>query len=229
MRNRDLARDHLRRATARLAALDVLYAAESWPDVVRESQEVVELILKGLLRAVGVEPPRVHDVGDVLIAEQARLPADVRAALDRLTQISRDLRRDRELALYGADDLTPSDFYRRADATRARDAAREVVRVVAPAVGRATRPNPTQPARTCPHPFSYESSSFEGAVFVHAHPAMPMAARPSRLRVTIFLPRPGMSGVASVISRHAARCSGSCADRAWVALAGRGAFALEVD
>ena len=138
MRNRDLARDHLRRATARLAALDVLYGAESWPDVVRESQEVVELALKGLLRAVGVEPPRVHDVSDVLIAEQARLPEDVRAALDRLAQISRDLRRDRELALYGADDLTPSDFYRRADATRARDAAREVVRVVASAVGRAT-------------------------------------------------------------------------------------------
>ncbi len=148
MRNRDLARGHLRRATARLAALDVLYGAESWPDVVRESQEVVELALKGLLRAVGVEPPRVHDVSDVLIAEQARLPEDVRAALDRLTQISRDLRRDRELALYGADDLTPSDFYRRADATRARDAAREVVRVVAPAVGRATRPNPTEPDRT---------------------------------------------------------------------------------
>jgi len=145
MRNQDLARDQLRRAAARLAALDVLYAAASWPDVVRESQEVVELALKGLLRAVGVEPPRLHDVSDVLIAEQERLPADVRAALDRLTQISRDLRRDRELALYGADDLTPSDFYRRADATRARDAAREVVRVVAPAGAQA---NPTEPDRT---------------------------------------------------------------------------------
>ncbi len=138
MRNPGLARDHLRRAIARLAALDVLYDAESWPDVVRESQEIVELALKGLLRAVGVEPPRLHDVSDVLIAEQARLPGDVRESLDRLAQISRDLRRDRELALYGADDLTPSDFYRRADATRARDAARDVVRIVTPAIAGST-------------------------------------------------------------------------------------------
>jgi len=75
MRNRDLAADHVRRAEARLRALDVLFDADSWADVVRESQEVVELALKGLLRAVGVEPPRVHDVADVLEAERDRIPA----------------------------------------------------------------------------------------------------------------------------------------------------------
>lgn len=58
MRNVDLARDHLKRARARLTALDALFGVESWADVVRESQEVVELSLKGLLRAHGVEPPR---------------------------------------------------------------------------------------------------------------------------------------------------------------------------
>lgn len=41
------------------------------PTLLRESQEVVELALKGLLRAHGVEPPRIHDVADVLLAEQA--------------------------------------------------------------------------------------------------------------------------------------------------------------
>ena len=56
MRNRTLAVDHLRRAKARLAALDALYDAKSWADVVRESQETVELALKGLLRACGVDP-----------------------------------------------------------------------------------------------------------------------------------------------------------------------------
>ncbi len=35
-----------------------------------------------------------------------------------------------ELAFYGAEDLTPSTFYVRADATRARDAARWVVQQV---------------------------------------------------------------------------------------------------
>lgn len=134
MRNRDLAADHLRRAEARLAALDVLFERASWADVVRESQEIVELTLKGLLRACGVEPPRIHDVADVLLAEQGRLPVDLLPHLDRLAGISRALRRDRELAFYGAEDLTPSAFYREADAVTARDSARDVVSVVRPHV-----------------------------------------------------------------------------------------------
>jgi HEPN domain-containing protein len=132
MRNRDLAADHLRRAEARLRALDVLFDSRSWADVVRESQEVVELTLKGLLRAFGVEPPRIRDVADVLLAERDRLPADVRTHLDRLATVSRALRRDRELAFYGAEDLTPSTFYREADAVTARDSARDVVSIVGP-------------------------------------------------------------------------------------------------
>jgi HEPN domain-containing protein len=132
--NRSLAADYVRRAGARVRALDVLFEAESWADVVRESQEVVELALKGLLRASGVEPPRIHDVSDVLFAERERLPEVLRAAVPQLAQASRELRRDRELAFYGAEDLTPSSFYSRADATRARDAARAVVSAVRPHV-----------------------------------------------------------------------------------------------
>jgi HEPN domain-containing protein len=134
MRNRSLAADHVRRATARLRTLDVLFESESWADVVRESQEVVELALKGLLREHGVDPPRIHDVADVLMAERIRLPEALQGHLDTLASASRALRRDRELAFYGAEDLTPSDFYRRKDATEARDHARTVVRLVAPHV-----------------------------------------------------------------------------------------------
>ena len=134
MRNRTLAADHLRRATARLTALDALYDAESWADVVRESQEAVELALKGLLRASGVDPPRVHDVAGVLEAERDRLPSSLTPDLPRLAAASRDLRRDRELAFDGAEDLVPSEFYRRQDADEARTAARFVVGRVAPHV-----------------------------------------------------------------------------------------------
>lgn len=130
MRNRELARDYVQRASARLGALDVLFDAHSWADVVRESQEVVELALKGLLRHVGVEAPRVHDVSEVLHAEAERFPAALRREVPRLAAVSRDLRRDRELAFYGAEDLTPSTFYSEADATQARDGARLVVRLV---------------------------------------------------------------------------------------------------
>lgn len=134
MRNRDLANDYVSRAAIRLQALDVLFKFRSWADVVREAQEVVELALKGLLRAHGIEPPRIHDVSEVLLAERERLPEVLRSDAEALAAISRDLRRDRELAFYGAEDLTPSGFYSEQDAVRARDGARLVVAAVRPHV-----------------------------------------------------------------------------------------------
>ncbi len=134
MQNRDLAADYLFRAGVRLKAIEVLFDACSWADVVREAQEVVELALKGLLRSCGVDPPRIHDVSDVLRAESARLPGPLRVEVETLAQISRDLRRDRELAFYGAEDLTPSGFYSRDDAVRAREGAARTVELVRPHV-----------------------------------------------------------------------------------------------
>ena len=134
MRNRSLAADYVRRAQARLGAIDVLFDAESWADVVRESQEAVELALKGLLRACGIDAPRIHDVSDVLLAERGRLPETLRKDVDRLARISKQLRRDRELAFDGTEDLTPSDFYAREDAEEARGGARQTVALVRPLV-----------------------------------------------------------------------------------------------
>ena len=135
MRNRELAADYIRRAELRVRAIQVLFDGGGWADVVRESQEVVELGLKGLLRASGVEAPRLHDVSVVLLAERERLPEPVRPQADRLAAISRTLRRDRELAFYGAEDLTPSTFYSREDATAAFEGARFVIAVVRPIIG----------------------------------------------------------------------------------------------
>ena len=134
MRNKDLAADYVRRASVRLRAVAVLHAAESWADVMGESQEIVELALKGLLRAHGIEPPRIHDVSELLLVEQARLPAVLAPKIPRLAAISRELRRDRELSFYGAEDLTPGDFYSREDADRAQAGAAEVVALVLPHV-----------------------------------------------------------------------------------------------
>lgn len=136
MHNRELASDYIQRATHRLAALDVLFERGSWADVVRESQEVVELALKSLLRTCDVEVPRIHDVSGVLRAESDRLPAEVRPHVEDLVTISKSLRRDRELSFYGSEDLTPSAFYQRPDAEQAREGARRVVEVVTSALNR---------------------------------------------------------------------------------------------
>ena len=127
MHNGDLAADYVRRAALRLEAIDALYRVRAWADVVRECQEAVELALKGLLRAVRVDPPRVHDVSAVLLREVERLPEAVREQAGRMARISRELRRDRELAFYGSEDLVPSEFYVEEDASRARADARFVV------------------------------------------------------------------------------------------------------
>lgn len=130
MKNRSLAQDYVRRCKARIGAVEYLYKHESWPDVVRESQEVVELSLKALLRHFNIEVPRVHDVSVVLEAEKNKFSAAVKKTLPELIRISKTLRRDRELAFYGSEDLTPSEFYNQKDALAAKESAEFVVQHV---------------------------------------------------------------------------------------------------
>ena len=130
MRNDGLAADYLLRAGHRLKAVELLFQLESWADVVRESQEIVEMCLKALLRVHGVEVPRIHDVSGVLEENRDRFTGVIAERLDELMGISRSLRRDRELAFYGSEDLTPSGFYRKADAQAALEQATLVLQVV---------------------------------------------------------------------------------------------------
>lgn len=53
-----LAQSYLIKALLRLKILDLLLAEGAYSDVVREAQEIVELAMKGMLRQVGVEPPK---------------------------------------------------------------------------------------------------------------------------------------------------------------------------
>lgn len=129
MRNLDLATDYLLRASGRLKAVDTLLGEHMWADVVRECQEVVELALKGLLRHHDIEVPRVHDVSEVLEANNSRFPKLVQETLDELMEISQELRRDRELAFYGSEDITPHTFYKEKHARIARQRAGLVVSI----------------------------------------------------------------------------------------------------
>ena len=116
MKNQQLAKDYILRAEKRIVALKALMEVESWADVVRESQECVELALKALLRVSNMDVPRIHDVSEVLEQQKHRLPHEALQNLDRFIEISRQLRRDRELAYYGSEDLTPSEFYKKKQA-----------------------------------------------------------------------------------------------------------------
>jgi len=137
--NDALAGDYLKRSGHRLKALEVLFQEQSWADVVRESQELVEITLKALLRACRIEVPRIHDVSPLLEENMERLPAGIGEQVPALVRISRTLRRDRELAFYGSEDLTPSEFYHRDDAESAFASAQFVYAEVSKAMGTPVR------------------------------------------------------------------------------------------
>ena len=129
MTNTSLAQAYLAKARARVRVLDVLLEAKAWSDVLRKAQELVELALKGMLRQAGIEPPKWHDVGSLLLENTDRFPAGVRVDLDRLAAVSGWLRKERELAFYGDIDFIPTERYGEDDARRASEDARFVVQV----------------------------------------------------------------------------------------------------
>jgi Uncharacterized conserved protein related to C-terminal domain of eukaryotic chaperone, SACSIN len=119
-----LAAGYFRKCDDRLAALEVLSARRAFSDVVRESQEVVELALKGMLRCVGVDPPKIHDVGGLLLEHGHRFPRISTEELAVLAAASKELRKEREFSFYGDIDFIPTDEYDADDADTAIGQAR---------------------------------------------------------------------------------------------------------
>ena len=106
MTNVSLAQSYMKKASDRLDILALLLRKEAYSDVVREAQEIVELALKGMLRAVGIEPPKIHDVGSLLREHKDKYVKEVAEEIERICVISKRLKKERELAFYG-------DSYRR--------------------------------------------------------------------------------------------------------------------
>ena len=127
MTNKTLAQSYMRKALDRLDILDLLFKKGAFSDVVREAQKIVELSLKGMLRFVGIEPPKFHDVGGLLLEHKDKFPQDISRHLERLAVISKKLRKERELAFYGDIDFIPTEEYTDEDASEAIEDARFVV------------------------------------------------------------------------------------------------------
>ena len=124
-----LADSYLRKARARLKILAILLGDSEFSDVIRESQEVVELALKAMLRFVGIEPPKWHDVGSILISSIDKFPLEVQKEIQELAKISTWLRKERELSFYGDIDFIPTEQYSKEDAERGIAGAKFVVSV----------------------------------------------------------------------------------------------------
>lgn len=129
MTNVSLAQSYLSKARVRLTILPVLFDASAYSDVVRESQELVELALKGMLRQAGIEPPHWHDVGGLVREYAGRFSGLTAVEIDRVATASAWLRKEREFAFDGDIDFVPTERYDAMTAQRAMDDARLVVAI----------------------------------------------------------------------------------------------------
>lgn len=116
MTNSKLAKDYFWRAKSRHKVLQILFDDANYADCIRESQELVELLLKGLLRLMQIDPPHWHDVSQVLQDISAKLPNEIQSELPKIKILSSKLRRYRETAFYGDDDLIPSESFTKEEA-----------------------------------------------------------------------------------------------------------------
>jgi hypothetical protein len=125
--NHDLARSFLGNARIIIREADESFGRGEWHRVVRKAQEAAELALKGLLRYLGVEYPKVHRIGEAVRRALVShgLPE---TTAQRLATISDLLAQDRELSFYGADDGRPAEeLFDRAAAEQARALVAEVL------------------------------------------------------------------------------------------------------
>jgi len=113
-----IAKAYLRQAEFRLKdAREALFEG-NYPYAVRLSQECVELSLKAVLKAVGIEYPKIHDVSDVVVDVKDRFPEWFRAELGFLRESSKILVKKREISLYGGEEafLSPEEVISKGDA-----------------------------------------------------------------------------------------------------------------
>lgn len=118
MTNTDISEHYIKQAGLILDEAKDLLRKGAWNLVVRRSQEVVELAVKAMLRRIGIEVPREHDVGWLLEELREKLPAVVQKELPRIRRVSRQLRKERETSFYGDEEtgLAPSELYTQLDA-----------------------------------------------------------------------------------------------------------------
>lgn len=114
-----LAESYILKAEKRRMVLELLLREDDYSDVIREAQELVEPCIKGMLRFVGIEPPKVHGVGPLLHEHKEKFQGIVEEDMVRIAVVSKELRKERELAFYGDIDFIPSEEYTEEDAKKA--------------------------------------------------------------------------------------------------------------
>ncbi|MCX7994562.1 MAG: HEPN domain-containing protein [candidate division WOR-3 bacterium] len=93
--------------------------------VIRPAQEAVELALKGALKVLGIEYPKIHDVGDIFAMKAKEKCTGIKDEIcDRIREVSLWLSEAREPSFYFERKFTEED------ATKARNDAGFVIKQI---------------------------------------------------------------------------------------------------
>lgn len=132
MNNLELASAYLDEAKMRIETARRALGEKAFGYCIRQAQEAVELSLKSALRLVGLEPPKWHDVGMILLDYRARFPEWFQHELEGIASTSRWLQREREPSMYGDEDLglPPARIYTKSYAEKAFKEAEMVIDLV---------------------------------------------------------------------------------------------------
>lgn len=129
MTNNELSKSYLIKAEKRLKILEVLLNEEAYSDVIREAQEIVELAQKSILRRLGIDPPKWHDVSGIIVENIEFIPNEYHKDILDLITVSKWLRGERELSFYGDIDFIPTEEYNIEDAKEAIECANSWVKI----------------------------------------------------------------------------------------------------
>lgn len=124
-----MALDYIKRARRCLKEAQSALADDDPSMAVRRGQECVELSLKAVLRGLGVEYPKRHDVGEALEFIVPVVPSWFAAQVPAFTALSEKLAKERGPAMYGyeAELIPASQLFTRGDAEERVTAAGQVL------------------------------------------------------------------------------------------------------
>ena len=131
MINKRMAENYLRDAQAILVEAKAARRRRLSHRAVRLAQESFELSVKGMLRSIGVEYPKEHEVSDALKENTARFPEWFQSQITYLEDASVWLAEKRGPSMYG-DEIAgkpASQLFTDADSRKAVEHAAEAVRI----------------------------------------------------------------------------------------------------
>jgi HEPN domain-containing protein len=116
MVNKKIVESYIKRSEIRKSLLQNYLDLKDYADVIREAQEIIELLQKAILIYLGITPPKWHDVIDIIIENIEKIPENLRDDFIKIKEKCKYLRTQREIAFYGEMDFIPENYYKKKDA-----------------------------------------------------------------------------------------------------------------